>query len=446
MAAEPLIDDMNKAQLFFEKGSSGKEVYIDYDIYQQIIDLLISQAGKESDPKTCEEIYCIVNQLRVRAFDEKNLSEKVETDTGDVEVLRHTFIDRKTRQKIIEIFKADAHTASEIIETLPDFVAMLQGPGTNGLSFINSNCMKPEVSFYNGEGKLRKGTLTVFIDRYNELTGELRPSAQKLLDACTIILTQQNKYRGEGGELKTRVIIPLERYMEFCGIPLTKASKDKTRRKVKEDLDTLFHIFLEWTETSGRTPKDFSKMRICDEIDFDNGNIIFSFSMSMARYLTNSYIMQYPMELLKVDERNPNSYCIGKKLSIHNSIDNNKRKGTAHILSVKSLLDVCPDIPTYEQVLAKGRQLEQRIKKPLETALNSLNFISWEYCNSKGVPLTEEQLQATDYSTFINLYIKFDVLGAPDQTARLEARAEEAKAQEEKKKRRTSKKKAEETN
>ena len=173
------------------------------------------------------------------------------------------------------------------------------------------------------------------------------------------------------------------------------------------------------------------------------GNIIFSFSLDMAKYLTNAYLMQYPMELLKVDERNPNSYHIGKKLLLHNSIDNNKRKGTANILSVKSLLEVCPDIPTYEQVLATGRQLDQRIKAPFETALNSLSsFISWEYCNSKGVPLTEEQLQATDYSTFEKLFIKFIVIGVPDQTARLEARAEEAKARADKKKRTTSKKTA----
>lgn len=106
------------------------------------------------------------------------------------------------------------------------------------------------------------------------------------------------------------------------------------------------------------------------------------------------------------------------------------------------MLEVCPDIPTYEQVLATDRALDRRIKVPFETALNSLSsFISWEYCNSKGIPLTEEQLQATDYGTFEKLFVKFDVLGAPDQTARLEARAEEAKARADKKKRTSSKKK-----
>lgn len=323
------------------------------------------------------------------------------------------------------------------------FTAMLNGTATNQLTNISTHSNPPIVDAITGNATIKQGALKVFIDSYNELTGGLRTSTHKLLDVCTIALTQQNNYRGKDDKLNPLVTIPLERFMELCGIPLTKPSKDKTRRKVKEDLETLYHISMEWTEASGRNTKDFAKMRVCDRIALNRGNIIFSFSLDMAKYLTNAYLMQYPMELLKVDERNPNSYHIGKKLLLHNSIDNNKRKGTANILSVKSLLEVCPDMPTYEQVLATGRQLDQRIKAPFETALNSLSsFLNWEYCNSKGVPLTEDQLQSTDYATFEKLLIKFAVIGVPDQTARLEARAEEAKARSDKKKRTTSKKTA----
>lgn len=322
------------------------------------------------------------------------------------------------------------------------FTAMLNGTATNQLTNISTRSNPPIVDTITDNATIEQGTLKVFIDSYSKITGGLRTSTHKLLDACTIALTKQNNYRGKDSEINPLVSIPLEHFMKLCGIPLTKSSKDKTRRKVKEDLDTLYHISIEWAEPSGRKTKDFTKMRVCDKIAFIRGNIIFSFSMDMAKYLTNAYLMQYPMELLKVDERNPNSYHIGKKLLLHNSIDNNRRKGTANILSVKSLLDVCPDIPTYEQVLATGRQLDQRIRAPFETALNSLSsFISWEYCNSKGIPLTEEQLQATDYSTFIKFYIKFDVLGAPDQTARLKRKAESLEQPKQKKRRTTPKEK-----
>lgn len=315
------------------------------------------------------------------------------------------------------------------------FTPMLNGTATNALTHISTRSNPPTVDAITGNAIIEQGTLKVFIDKYSELTGGLRTSTHKLLDACTIALTRQNNYRGKDEKLNPLVTIPLEHFMKLCGIPLTKTSKDRARRKVKEDLETLYRVSLEWSETSGKKTRDFAKMRVCDKIALLNGNIVFSFSLDMAHYLTNAYIMQYPIDLLKVDERNPNTYHIGKKLLLHNSIDNNQRKGTAHILSVKCLLEACPDIPTYEQVLATGRQLDQRIKTPFEKAINSLSaFIRWEYCNSKGVPLTEEQLQATDYETFINLFIKFEVIGELDKTPRLNARAEEAKAKEAKKK------------
>lgn len=338
-----------------------------------------------------------------------------------------------------KVFKAQKEQiASSVVYTIlktldekeqSNFSEMLNGTATNQLTSINTNSNPPKVDDVTGDATIEQGTLKVFINDYNKLTGGLRTSTAKLLDVCTLVLSHQNNYKETDlNKLNKVVTIPLEEYMALCGIPDTKASKDKTRRKVNEDLDTLYHISMEWTENSGKKTKDFAKMRLCDNVAIRKGNIIFSFTQDMAKYLTNSYVMHYPLDILKLDERNANSYHIGKKLLLHNSIDNNRTKGTANILSVKSLLAVCPDIPTYEEVSKSDRHLEQRIKLPLELALNSLNFIKWEYCNSKGTPLTEEQLQATDYNCFINLFIKFDVIGVPDQTARLERKAKRAES------------------
>lgn len=86
-------------------------------------------------------------------------------------------------------------------------------------------------------------------------------------------------------------------------------------------------------------------------------------------------------------------------------------KGTSNIISVKSLLEVCPGIPTYEELFRLNRSIDQRIKTPFEKTLDSLKFIRWEYSNSKRVPLTEEQILSVDYKTFEKLYIKFNVTG-----------------------------------
>lgn len=294
------------------------------------------------------------------------------------------------------------------------FVAMLNGTATNQLTNISPRSNPPVIDAITGNATIERGSLKVFINNYSDIKG-LRTSTLKLLDACTVLLTRQNSFRGEGS-LNTVVEIPLERYMELCGIPLTKPSKDKTRRKVKEDLETLYNISLEWSEPSGKRTKDFAKMRICDKMAIIKGKICFSFSPAMARYLTNAYIMQYPIELLKVDERNSNLYPLGRKLLLHNSIENNQRKGTANIISVKTLLEVCPDIPHYDKVSKKGRQLDQRIKTPFEKVLNSLDFISWEYANSKGIALSNAQIASTSFSDFENLYIKFDVISLHNRT------------------------------
>ena len=127
-------------------------------------------------------------------------------------------------------------TPADTAEPKP-FTAMLNGIATNQLTNISTRSNPPLVDTITGNATIEQGTLRVFIDKYSELTGGLRTSTHKLLDACTIALTEQNNYRGKDDKLNPLITIPLERFMELCGIPLTKPSKDKTRRKVKEDLE-----------------------------------------------------------------------------------------------------------------------------------------------------------------------------------------------------------------
>lgn len=309
-----------------------------------------------------------------------------------------------------------------IIQPLPvaepeqsSFVAMLQGMGSNKLSQINTRSSTPIIDAITGVATIASGDFKVFIEQYNTLTGGLRISTHKLLDACAIALTAQSHYRGTG-ELNTTIAIPLAEYMSMCGIPLTKPSKDKARRRVQEDLEALYSISIQWKERSGKNTKDYAKMRVIASQGIKRGTIYVGFSPEFADYLTHAYIMQYPTALLKVDERNPNSYHIGKKLLLHHSIDNNRRRKTANLISVKALLEACPNIPTYEEVMREDRHVDQQIVKPLENALNALPFITWEYANAKGVALTEEQLKSGSFADFIALYVHFTVTDMPDQT------------------------------
>lgn len=288
------------------------------------------------------------------------------------------------------------------------FSPMLQGTGSNKLSQISTRSSSANIDAITGVATISSGDFKVFIEGYRNLAAGLRISSHKLLDACAIALTRQNDFRGEG-ELLTTVIIPLDEYVKMLGKPETKSTMDEVRKRVKEDLETLYSVSIEWREKSGKNVKDYAKMRIVSSHGIKRGNIHVGFSPEFAKYLTGSYIMQYPTALLKIDERNPSTYHLGRKLLLHFSMDNNRKKGTSNMIGVRALLSVCPDIPSYEEVMQSGRHTDRRIKSPFEEALNALEFIVWEYANQKGAPLSDAQLAELSFEDFANLYIRFTV-------------------------------------
>ncbi|HFI0067951.1 TPA: RepB family plasmid replication initiator protein [Streptococcus suis] len=308
----------------------------------------------------------------------------------------------------------------------PIFAPMLNGTATNTLAIIGRNAEPTRINpLADNEATIENGDFKVFIEKYSNKKS-LKVGVVKLLDLLAVELTKLNHYRAKDPDtLQTTVTFSLDDYMTYLGIknidnPNTR--KD-ARKRLKEALDTLYSISLEWEEKSGDKVKNYAKMRICEAQGIKRGVASFTFTTSMAHYLNQSYIMQYPLDLLAISERNPNAYPIARKLALHHSIDNNHKKGTSSIISVAKLLESAPEIPSINKVRAVNGSWSERIKGSLEKALDAVDgVISWEYSNSKGVPLTDKQLEMADYETFSKLYIKFDILGAPDPTQRIEAK------------------------
>lgn len=304
------------------------------------------------------------------------------------------------------------------------YLPILHNAPTNELAAL-SNAPIIQRDDITKESIVEAGALRLFLDKYTEVLAP-RGSVFKLFDMLCIELAKVNDYRNPNGAKNTTVTIPLTRYMELCGLdPTKKPLKDKARRRVHEDLNTLYNISLEWKDPSGGKYADFKKQRICDGQGYEKGVIVFTFAGKLANALNASFIGQYPVAIFRLDDRNKNAYPLARKIAMHASNDNNIQKGTAHILSVETLLSVCPDIPTYKEVVEKDRAFSRRIRDTLEKALDALEeFTTWEYCNSKGAPLTEEQLQAKDWNTYRKLLVKFTFREEPDHTARLARKAE----------------------
>lgn len=262
----------------------------------------------------------------------------------------------------------------------------------------------------------------------------LRTSTSKLLDMLVLTLTNQNNYASKDDSKYNREIhISLKKYVELLGKdPSKKATVDKERRKVKEDLEILKSSSIRWSGKGKDQKEDFLDVNIAEAVGFSRGTIIFKFTDTMAKHLINNgYIMQYPISFMTIDERNANTYPIARKMKDHFSNDINARRGTNDILSVKTLLDNAPDIPTIEEVNSGNRLWRDRIQYPLEKSLDAVPMLKngWQYCNPKKEPLNKDQMDIPDYATFIKLYINFEFEGEPDQTQRRQRKeAKRAKA------------------
>jgi hypothetical protein len=293
---------------------------------------------------------------------------------------------------------------------------MLQGTGTNALMTVNTKRRKPKEDYFTGMATLQKGdNLTIFFKNYNEALSQLRPSMQKLLCALTIQLTAQNTYNKTESinRPNTAVAITLGEYMDICGISKTKTWEDTARDIMKQDAQTLFDMSIDWTENRGGKKRRYGQMRVIDRYEVKNGVLYANFALGMAEYLTQAYIMQFPLALLKTDNRNPNVFSLGYKLAFHYGLKNNRTKGTHNFVSVEALVNSCSDLPSFEEASA-SRQVKQRIIKPFERALCSLAeqgvLESWCYCDEDRVPFGEEKSANISYLEFIGSYVLFELV------------------------------------
>lgn len=311
------------------------------------------------------------------------------------------------------------------------FSTIRQGTATNALTKVKASTKRNTViDPITGTATIKQGNLTITIPDFTELTG-FKTSTYQLLDALTVALT-------ETGAKSPVVALSLEEYMAKRGLK----DKKEARKQATDDLETLFNAKISFKEKRKKgQEQDFHDIRIIDSKGIRKGVINVSFGTAFYNILLGYPIMPYPAQLWTLNsKRNPNSFYLLRKIAEHKNM--NVGKKNEDIIAVKTLLAVAPNLPSYEEVMATRRQLNQRIIEPFERDMDALeDTLTWTYCHSNNSPLADEELASLSYDTFISLLIKTDWKNYPDQTARLERKAERLE-QTKKKKRTTSKKKA----
>lgn len=263
-----------------------------------------------------------------------------------------------------------------------------------------------QLDFY-GNGRIEEKDFKLFIKGYRELISGVKQSAAMLLDSLMITATKN-------GLQNTLIKLPIQEYLEMREL----TDEKEIRKQVKSDIDALERISFEYKGT-GKRRGEWFKVSISGGTvgQIKNGDIIFRFNQDFFDSFKvedgNRFLyMYFPYEALQGNIRNnPWKYWIARKISEHKRI--NLGKINADIISVKALIDACPNYPTYEEVIQRDRAIKRRIIEPFERDINALSpSISWKYQNLDESPKT--------YQEFINAKIIIQWSTYPD-TQKIEA-------------------------
>lgn len=255
-----------------------------------------------------------------------------------------------------------------------------------------------------------QGNITIQIPHYEELLQkssmkgtELNTPVKKLLDISTALFAETHS---------PVVKFSLDDYMKLCGLK----DKKESRKQVNAALDVLYDISISYDDSKNKNrSRNYRDMRLVDDKGIERGIIRIRFAGGFAEELEKMPLMPYPLEILKLSQgrEHRNSFYIASWLCVLKNM--NAGKNNEYVISVKSLLNHCPFLPTEEEVRSSEfRSLKERIINPFisdfEEALKILGIgedgYEWHYEGGREIPF--DKLTELDYETFIDAYICID--------------------------------------
>ena len=324
--------------------------------------------------------------------------QKITTTTTKIRVVEKKESDSREKEKAEPI-------EPEIVKPPHnDYTLMQQGIATNKLSKIKSREKDVKIDPVTGTGIMTWDDFTVAMKNFKEIAG-FRTSTHKLLDALMIEFT-------ETGGKDTKITLSLKKLMELRGLKNEKSARQQT----EEDLETLYNASISFNQKSkGR--KDFLDMRLVIDKGIKNGIVQCTFHPDFYGLMKTYQVMPMNKKALALDDRyNPNAYYFLREFCEHMNM--NYSKPNKNLISVMTLLKSTPEIPTYEELEKTNRQYKQKIIDPFERDLNKLEeirAITWEYCHTNALPLSDEELKEMDYEIFHKLLIHFELIDYPQR-------------------------------
>lgn len=327
-----------------------------------------------------------------------------------------------------EIVKVDIPIIEKIEPAPEGYYLLAQSHASNNLTKkLTEKITDPAQYDIYGNGSIIEGDFKLFIRGYRDLISGVKQSAAMLLDSLIIKATKN-------GLQDTLITLPVQEYLEMRDLKDEKEIK----KQIINDIDTLERIKFNY-KGIGKNKGVWLEVSIYGGTkgQIKNGDILFRFNQDFFNSFKvgegSQYLFMYfPKEGLKGNTRaNPWKYYLARKIAEHKRM--NIGKPNQDIICVKTLINACPNYPTYEEVNSTDRAIGRRIIEPFERDLDALNpSIKWEYQDKKESPKS--------YQEFIDANIIIHWSKYPE-TKKLEA----AKKKRAKKKQPNNKKKEQKT-
>lgn len=282
---------------------------------------------------------------------------------------------------------------------------ILQGTAINTLFTVSSKNFKADK--YNSTPTITKNGIQISIRDYDKLI--FNPNFYKVLDYIILKLTPVLPYKSDDiSRLKNfqNLDIVVSDFISDCG--LSKANRAGVKEQLLQAIRILTRINLTFDNTikqGKKTKAEYMSTPVCNAY-VERGKFQIVFAVDFLKYLSNSYIMPFNVNLFKINMKNhANAYLIARRLLLHKNM--NYTKANKNIISVNKLIESVPTLPSYREIMNNGKHVKQQIIEPFELAMTSLcteyDILSdWNYSN---IPKS--------YEEFIQSSITFSLKNYP---------------------------------
>lgn len=213
---------------------------------------------------------------------------------------------------------------------------------------------------------------------------------------------------------------------------LRNITEDRARQQIndagaflyRQDITNDYMMF----KKNGKKEREPFHARLFSFWDPGIGVAKFVFSQEIVKYfLKHPQIGYVSTKIFQIDlKKFAHAFFMYYKMSIHHGM--NVQKSNSNLLSVASLLDATPSLPSYEEA---GKRVGQLIRDPFEKNLNYLKdngfLVDWNYCGKDMAELPDSKHSTLKYADWINLNIDFEIADYPEDTQqeRLAKKAEQ---------------------